>query len=375
MQLTTVVKLKSSPQQHAALVQTLRACNAACERISQVAFDSQTFRKYDLHHLTYHNLKAETELAAGHIICAIAKVANAYKRDTQTLRTFSPLGGIELNKDTLTWKMEEQTLSLNVVGGRLKLPFLCSPIQKDLLRGKRGQADLLLKDGVFYISVAVTVQEAAPFVPQGVIGVDLGIVNVATDSEGNRYTGEPIQKVRQKYRAFRQGIQAKKTRSARKRMAKKRRKESRFVRDVNHCISKSLVGRALSRKKALAVEMLTGIRERGNRLNRAMRTEINNWAFAQLKFFLVYKCKRSGVPLLEVDPRYSSQQCSQCAHTERANRPSQEHFCCRHCCFQANADVNAAKVLEARAALSIGPRFHLAVLAARGGQAAAFTGR
>jgi hypothetical protein len=70
MQLTAVVQLQTTPEQHAALVQTLRTCNA------------RTFRKYDLHHLTYHNVKVETELAAGHVVCAIAKVANSYKRDT-----------------------------------------------------------------------------------------------------------------------------------------------------------------------------------------------------------------------------------------------------------------------------------------------------
>jgi putative transposase len=126
---------------------------------------------------------------------------------------------------------------------------------------------------------------------------------------------------------------------------------------------------AITRKKALAVEMLQGIRARGNRLNRAMRTELNNWSFAQLKSFLAYKCTRAGVPLIEVDARYSSQQCSRCAHTERANRPSQEVFRCRYCCFQSNADVNAALVLETRVTLSTGPRFYLAALASRGGQA------
>jgi hypothetical protein len=138
MQLTTVVQLHATPEQHAALVQTLRTCNAACDRISRVAFDTRTFRKYDLHHLTYHSVKAEIELAAGHVVCAIAKVANAYKRDTDTLCTFHPKGAVELNKDTLAWKVEEQTVSINAVGGRLKLGFLCSPAQKQLLRGKRG---------------------------------------------------------------------------------------------------------------------------------------------------------------------------------------------------------------------------------------------
>ena len=367
MQLTVTVKLKTTPAQHAALVKTLRTCNAACDAISATAFTTGTFRHYDLHALVYHPVKAETKLNANHVVRAIAKVAHAYKLDTKVKRTFAPLGGIELDKDLLTWKVDTQKVSLNTVQGRLHLPFLCSAQQKELLQGQKGQTDLLLRDGAFYLSCAVTVTEAEPFTPSGCIGIDLGIVNVATDSDGNKYTGEPVTKVRKKYRRLRQELQAKKTRSARKRMAKSRQKESRFVRDVNHCISKKLVGMALDRKKALAVEVLTGIRERGNRLNRGMRTELNNWAFAQLKSFLAYKCAKAGVPLIKVDARYSSQQCSRCAHTERANRPSQEVFCCRHCCFQANADVNAAKVLEARVTLSTGPRFHLAALATRGG--------
>lgn len=369
MQLTVTVKLKTTPDQHAALVQTLRTCNRACEDISRVAFTTGAFRQYDLHALVYHPVKAETKLNANHVVRAIAKVAHAYKQGTQVPCTFAPLGAIELDKDLLTWKAATQTVSLNTVAGRLHLAFLCSSEHKERLQGKKGQTDLLLRDGAFYLSCAVTVAEAEPFTPEGVIGIDLGIVHIATDSEGNKYTGEAVKRVRKRYRRLRQELQALKTRSARKRMAKSRHKESRFVRDVNHCLSKTLVGRALNRKKALAVEMLQGIRARGNRLNRALRTELNTWSFAQLKSFLAYKCRRAGVPLIEVDARYSSQQCSRCGHTERANRPSQEVFCCRYCCFEANADVNAALVLETRVTLSTGPRFYLAALAVRGGQA------
>src|SRR5260221_1574443 len=176
MQLTTVVKLHTSSEEHAALMQTLRTCNAACDRISAVAFQRKEFRKYDLQKLVYHQVKAETNLNANHVIRAIAKVADAYKCDTNTLRTFRPLGAIELDKDLLTWKLEEQTVSINSIEGRLKnLRFLCSASQKELLRGKRGQADLLLRDGQFYLCVAVTVEEALPFEPEGVLGVDLGM--------------------------------------------------------------------------------------------------------------------------------------------------------------------------------------------------------
>src|SRR5438876_7522858 len=134
MHLTTVVKLNPTPEQHTALVQTLRLCNAACDRISKVAFDSQTFRQFDLHALVYHNVKAETGLNANHVVRAIAKVAHAYKLDAKTLRTFLPLGGIELDKDLLTWKVEPQVVSINSVAGRLKIPFVCSAEHKELLR-------------------------------------------------------------------------------------------------------------------------------------------------------------------------------------------------------------------------------------------------
>src|SRR5262249_27445307 len=117
----------------------------------------------------------------------------------------------------------------------------------------------------------------------------------------------------------------------------------------NHRISNALVRLAQDRQKALACETLTGIRQRGNGLNRAMRTQLNAWAFNQLKQFFAYKARRAGVPLIEVDPRYSSQTCSRCGHCERANRRTQEKFECLCCGFQANADYNAALNLKARA--------------------------
>ena len=353
MKLTVTVKLGTTQEQHAALLQTLRTCNAACERISQVAFQSQTFRQFDLHQLTYYPIREKSALPAQHVIRTIAKVADAYKLGTDTLRTFQPTGAIELDSRLLSWKVQEQTVGITTLRGRLSIPFLCSVAQKALLRGQRGQSDLMLRDGVFYLACSVTVEDAQPFVPTGVIGIDLGIVHLATDSQGNHYTGEPVRKVRRKYRRLRQLLAPRKSASARKHRKKLARKEARFVKDTNHRISKQLVQLALDRQKALAVETLTGIRPRGNGLSRAMRTELNNWAFLQLKLFLIYKSKRAGVTVIEVDARYSSQECSACHHTERANRRSQERFCCQCCGLELNADYNASLNLKARGVKSL----------------------
>ena len=369
MQITVSAKLKPTQQQHTALLQTLRVCNAACDRISLVAFEGKTFRQFDLHAATYHNIREAFALPAQHVVRSIAKVANAYKRDTHTLRTFQPTGAIELDARLLAWKVEAQIAGITTLQGRLHIPFLCSRAQKELLRGKQGQSDLILREGCFYLCCAVTVEEAQPIVPTGVIGIDLGITNVATDSDGNRYTGEPIKKVRRKYRRMRQLLAPRKSASARKHRKKLARKEARFVKDANHCISKQLVQRALDRQKALAVETLTGIRGRGNGLSRAFRTELNSWAFLQLKQFLSYKATRAGVCVIEVDPRYSSQECSACHHTQRANRRSQESFCCVCCGLKLNADFNASLNLKARGELSAALMFREEVSASDLGQA------
>jgi putative transposase len=375
MQTTVHIKLNTHPEPKNALIQTMRVCNYAADKISKVAFETKEFRKFPLQKLVYHTLKAKTGLNANHVIRAISKVVQSYKLDRKVCRCFRPQGAIELDKDLVTWKVEEQIVSVNTLSGRLHLSFVCAPWQKELLQGKKGQSDLIYRDNEFYLNVPVQVEEAPLFQPEGAIGVDLGIVQIATDSEGNQYSGEPIRKARKKCARLRKLLQPKKSRSAIKHLQKARKRESRFVRDVNHCISKKLVQLALLRQKALALESLKGIRGRGNGYNRAMRTELNSWAFHQLKLFVAYKCQRAGVTLIEVDPRYSSQTCSGCGHCEKGNRKSQERFECLCCGLKLNADINAALNLKARAELSSCLMFRKETPVSKQGQAAPFRGR
>ncbi|MER7200002.1 transposase [Streptomyces sp. CB01635] len=96
-----------------------------------------------------------------------------------------------------------------------------------------------------------------------------------------------------------------------------------------------------STARGIALETLTGIRERA-RLRKPQRATLHSWPFAQLGSFIAYKAKRAGVPVIYVDPAYTSQQCSQCHHTARGNRPSQAVFSCRVCGFVEHADHNAS---------------------------------
>jgi IS605 OrfB family transposase len=147
--------------------------------------------------------------------------------------------------------------------------------------------------------------------------------------------------VRNRYHLRRQRLQKCGTRNAKRRIRRMGQREARFQRDTNHCISKKLVQKAAVARKAIALEDLSGIRERTT-VRRAQRYERHSWAFFQLRQYISYKAAWKGVPVYEVDPRNTSRTCSRCGHCEKANRKSQAEFLCQRCGFAANADENAA---------------------------------
>ena len=79
------------------------------------------------------------------------------------------------------------------------------------------------------------------------------------------------------------------------------------------------------------------------RVKKSQRYGLKSWAFAQLGQFIAYKAKRAGVPVLCIDPHYTSQRCSQCGHTERANRKSRSEFSCKKCGHTSHADINGSQ--------------------------------
>jgi IS605 OrfB family transposase len=169
----------------------------------------------------------------------------------------------------------------------------------------------------------------------------MGIANIAYDSDGNRHAGTRLNAYRRRQQRLRARLQRKGTKSAKRLLARHRRKEARHAANVNHIIAKTIVTEAARTGRGIAVEKLTGIRDRV-RLRKPQRVTLSSWSFGQLGAFLTYKACRAGVPLVHVDPRYTSQTCNRCGHRDKRNRPDQETFACRSCGVVAHADHNAA---------------------------------
>ena len=358
MKRTIAVKLEPNAEQAASLRETMQAFNRGCNHVAKIAFEKRQANKIAIQQFVYGSLRSDFGLSSQMAIRCIAKAIEAYKRDKNIQPTFNPFGAIVLDDRLMSFKSLSH-VSMLTLQGRILVPMRFGAYQAARIDRAKGQADLVLRDGVFYLHLAVDLPPPPPIaLTGGVLGVDLGITEIATDSEGNQYSGSIVKAVRQRVREHRRQLQKKNSRSAYKRLQKTRRRQSRFVRDTNHVISKELVQRASLLSKALALEDLTHIRKRANGFGRQMRWLLGNWAFDQLRQFLAYKAEAAGIPVVFVDPRNTSRTCHSCGHCAKENRKSQSKFLCLSCGLDINADLNASRHIKARAEQSDSLMFH-----------------
>lgn len=347
VQLTVQLKLAPTTEQADMLTATMRQANAACGWLSEQAWQTKTFRQFDLHKLAYRTAReAHPNLSSQVVVRCISKVADAYKLDRESKRRFRPLGAVTYDARILSWKND--TVNLWTVSGRQRIPFVCGERQRELLAHDRGETDLVLREGNFYLFVSVDVPDTEEKKVAGWLGVDAGIVNIATTSDGQNFSGAHLNSLRRRANRLRGKLQQKGTKSAKRLLRKRRIKESRFSTHVNHCISKQIVATAERTSRGIALENLEGIRSR-IRASRSQRRVLHSWAFADLQAKIDYKAARAGIPVCYVDPRNTSRECRVCGHIEKANRKTRDVFACRSCGHTADADVNAARVIASRA--------------------------
>ena len=347
MKLVANLKLTPTDAQHEALHDTLVVSNRACTWLAGQAWDTQTFGQFALHKLTYERCREQFGLAAQMTVRCIAKVADAYKLDRKARRRFKRYAAQPYD-DRIFRLCSDTHLSIWTVHGRLTIPYQCGTRQRALLAYRKGEVDLMYVKGVFYLAVVCDVLDPEEMGIERVLGVDLGITNLAVDSDGTVYTGEAVDRKRQRYQQRREGLQRHGTRSARRRLRLLKGKQARFQSNTNHAIAKRLVETAQRSAAGIALEDLTGIRQRV-KARRQQRPRHTNWGFFQLRQYVTYKAALAGVPVILVDPRHTSQECNHCGHIAKANRPSQNRFSCKHCGYTTVADFNAARNIKHRA--------------------------
>ena len=349
---TLKVKLLPSQKQHVLLLATMHRFNEACDYISRVAFEQKLFGQVRLHKECYYPVRTNYSLAAQFAVRAIGKVVESYKVEKKRIHTFRPVGAVVYDDRLLSFNGLDEA-SLLTLEGRVRVPMILGKYQKGMVEGRRirGQADLILVDGIFYLMLAVELPDGSPIDTTDFLGVDLGVANISTTSDGERMSGKRLNGIRRRHARLRQRLQAKGTKSAKRKLKQRRRKEERFARDVNHCISKRIVAIAKGTGRGIALEDLQGIRDRIT-VRKAQRRGLHSWAFFQLRQFITYKATLAGVKVVAVDPRNTSRTCTECGCIDKRNRKSQSEFVCVHCGFSGHADHLAAVNIGRRAVIN-----------------------
>ena len=351
MKLVAKLRLVTTAEQAAALLATVERFNAACEWLAGKAFAERTANKFLLQRRYYGEIRSTFELSAQMAVRVIAKVCEVYKRDKAKRPHFKPRGAIVYDQRLCSFKSLDR-VSLLTLTGRQVMPYLFGEYQRPLVERLKGQADLVYGKGVFYLYATADIPTPDSRIPDGVLGVDLGIKTIAATSDGELFAGGHLNGLRRRYARLRQRLQKKGTRSAKRLIRHRRGKERRFQADTNHTISKRIVETASTTNRAIGLEDLEGIRTRV-KAPRDQRRVLHGWAFHQFRAFVTYKAQRAGVVVLAVDPSYTSQTCPACGHIDRANRKSQADFLCTSCGLAGHADYIASLNIQRRAAVML----------------------
>lgn len=351
MKLTIQLQLLPTSEQEKLLRSTMERFNEAASFAARVGFDAGVFSQPSIHKLCYREIRTRFGLSAQLAVRAIGKAVETFHRDKTVCPEFKPFGAVTYDERILSFKGLDR-VSLWLLGGRQLIGLVFGQYQTERFDRIKGQCDLVYRDGKFYLYATVDFEEPPPVPVTEFLGVDLGIVNLAVDSDpkGEPFAGEAVDQNRKRRTTARKQYQRKGTKNAKRKLKKMSGRQRRFQSWTNHNISKKIVTKAKALGVGIAMEDLTYIRNRIEETvqSKRFRRRFGNWGFHQLRSFVEYKARLAGVPVVAVDPRNSSRTCSVCGHCEKANRKSQSEFVCKHCGHSANADKNAACNLSTR---------------------------
>jgi putative transposase len=377
--LTVSCKLKASQSQAAKLDATMEAFGQALNWVNQNT-PEKIVNAVKLQSLCYYEIRARFGLSSNLAQQVCRRVAGARKVARQRNRPVKEFKRRFVTYDARIFSFREKdwTVSLTTVEGRERFELAIGNYQRGMLAGSnpkktsgpltRTATLVQRKDGSYYIQICVEKKPPKQQDTDKVIGVDFGRTDIAHTSEGDNWNGQQLNRVRDHYSRLRAALQrkaSKGTRSSRRRcrelLQRLSGKERRFQAWVNHRISKAIVSRAKATNSAIALEDLTGIRERVNQQPRskAERRRTNSWAFYQLRQFLEYKARVAGVSLILVPPAYTSQTCHRCLHIHpdpAQSYRSGKKFKCGHCGWEGDADLNGANVIALLGAVVNQPR-------------------
>ncbi len=352
--LTAKIKLALTDEQKALLNKTRTAYTDALNFISDYIYRTHIKSEKKLNEELYSQVKIRFGLKSQMVQSCIKRVLAGYKAmDTNGLGCKRPAytkKQLEMVWDRDVAFYKGKLISVNTVNKRIRVPYIIKGYEEFFRdhRYKPGTAHLVPKHGEYYIHVPVScmVPECNCDHIQRFVGIDRGIRFLVAYYDDNGkcgfVSGKNIRHKRRRYKALRQQLQKKGTKSARRKLKRIGRREYRWIQDANHIISKRLV-EMYPENTVFVIEDLSTVRKALEHVKKHDRSVYCSWPYADLEKKLMYKAKRKGSLVIKVDPHYTSQRCPVCGYIDKKNRDKKRHiFCCGKCGYRSNDDRAAA---------------------------------
>lgn len=348
MKRTISIKLNISKEQHEALLDTQKSFVQACNQVVPFAIENRCWNRVALHHLCYFKVRDIVSDIGSQMTCnAIKNVCQSFKvlkikksQDVPEI-VFKENGSIHYDKRT--YSIKGNSLSLFSTSGRIKTNFdICDFHRGYIEQGIFKEAELIRKNKIWFFNIIIELEDAPPKGGNKIIAIDVGQNNIATTSNDTIHGGGELRHKRDKFLNRRKKLQSNGSRSAKRCLKRISGKEKRYVKEINHIVSKKIVEEAIENNSGILVlENLKNIRKR-IKGNKRIRSRLHRWSWYQLQQFVEYKAQDKGLTVKYVNPAYSSQTCSKC------NSLGSRHkhlFKCLNCGSYQNSDVNASKNL------------------------------
>ena len=346
---TAKVQVAASDTDKALLDRTMSVYRDACNYVSEYVFRTHDLKQFSLNKALYFVLREKfglkSQMAQSVFKTVIARYKTILENQNEWIKPSfrKPQYDLVWNRD---YSLTQNCFSVNTLNGRVKLPYFADGMSKyfDHEIYRFGTAKLVNKHGRYYLHIPVTydIEESNIADICNVVGIDRGINFVVTTYDSRHKTGfvsgKAMKKKRANYSRLRKELQMRQTPSSRRRLKAIGQQENRWMQDVNHQVSKALVENN-PKHTLFVLEDLSGIRNATERVRTKERYVSVSWSFYDLEQKLIYKAKQNQSTVIKVDPRYTSQCCPICGHTEKSNRNKKIHlFACKNCGYKSNDD-------------------------------------
>ena len=347
--ITAKVQIAATDTDKVLLNKTMSVYCDACNYVSDYVFRTHDLKQFSLNKILYSTLREKfslkSQMAQSVFKTVIARYKTILENQNEWIKPSfkKPQYDLVWNRD---YSLTQNCFSVNTLNGRVKLPYFAEGMSKYFNHSiyRFGTAKLVNKRGKYYLHIPVTyeVEESNISDICNVVGIDRGINFVVATYDSKHksgfVSGKAIKQKRANYSRLRKELQMRHTPSSRRRLKAIGQRENRWMQDINHQVSKALAT-GNPKHTLFVLEDLTGIRNVTERVKTKNRYVSVSWSFYDLEQKLIYKAKQNQSSVIKVDPRYTSQCCPACGHTEKSNRNKKIHlFTCKNCGYASNDD-------------------------------------